>query len=133
MLCLRFFTTWGGGTIYTVDELSATKHGGKISGEFAYVAILGYVMKLPMAKMRTTMMMHVGRDITYRCLKTWRGLTINAEDKDDDMGKPPYPDVVNLTDNEKEYIYNWLDHYLAKSEVVGYVKEFADQVDITKM
>jgi len=120
----------------SVNELRATRaetlgkevDGVKTPGEFAFVAILGYIIKMERAK--CTMMSHLGRDITSRNLRQWRGLPL---DKDDDMGQPPYPDVLNLPAEEMEFIYSWLDHYLDKGQVVGYIKEFADQIDVKKI
>ena len=53
-------------------------------------------------------------------------------------GKPPYPLVKDLTEEELEFLNCWLDHYLAgptldgKSgvgQIIGYLKEFKEQQD----
>ena len=114
-------------TPYLVDELFltkaqslGTKTGDVVTpGEFAFVACLGYVIKMP--RNRCFFQSHLGRDITARSLRHFRGQPL---DKDDDMGKPPYPDAKSIQAEEREYLYNWLDHYLDKGEVVGYVTEY---------
>ena len=114
-------------TPYLVDELFltkaqslGTKTGDVVTpGEFAFVACLGYVIKMP--RNCCFFQSHLGRDITARSLRHFRGQPL---DKDDDMGKPPYPDAKSIQAEEREYLYNWLDHYLDKGEVVGYVTEY---------
>ena len=117
---------------YTTEELFATKsesigNEGEEPGEFAYISILGYVVRIPNNVFMKTFS---GRDVTSRCLQWFRGKAFTTTD---DMGKPPYPDVVNLTEEEKEQLWRWVDHYLDKGEVVGYLKEFLAENDVTKM
>lgn len=118
--------------LYTVEELFSTKSeslgtqtdkGIGKSGEHAYVAVLGYVIKMPRNKCSFTS--HLGRDLTARSLRHFRGEPL---DKDDDMGRPPYPNLEKNKPEEVEYLYNWLDHYLEKGEVVGYVTEYLEQL-----
>tara|TARA_R110002050_G_scaffold214365_2_gene350505 strand:+ start:33 stop:353 length:321 start_codon:yes stop_codon:yes gene_type:complete len=52
---------------------------------------------------------HVGRDITFRQLRHFHGLPLDAND---DLGCPPYPVLSGLTALEREYLYQWLDFYL---------------------
>ena len=106
---------------YSVDDLSSTKS----QDESAYVAVLGYVVKMPRNKCYFTS--HLGRDITARSLRHFRALPL---DKDDDMGRPPYPDLSTVSADEKEYLNNWLDHYMEKGVVVGFVKEYLQQLGV---
>ena len=118
---------------FSVEKLFSTKSesmGVQADGisnpsEHAYVAVLGYVIKMPRNK--CILSSHLGRDLSTCSLKSFRGEPPN-DIKDDDMGKPPYPDLNHLKPEEVEYIYNWLDHYLEKGEVVGYVTEYLEQL-----
>ena len=122
-------------TAFSVEELFPTKaqslgtktEDGVKEGEFAYVAVLGYVIKMPRNK--CYFQSHLGRDLTARSLRHFRGEPL---DKDDDMGRPPYPNFKDLEKEVREYLYNWLDHYLDKGEIIGYVKEYLEQVNLQK-
>ena len=115
---------------FTAEELFSTKleslgtqtDEGIKPGEHAYVAVLGYVIKIPRNKCGFSS--HLGRDLTSRSLRHFRGQPL---DKHDDMGRPPYPNLEEIESDEVEYLYNWLDHYLEKGEVVGYVTEYLEQ------
>ena len=122
---------------FSVETLFATKSeslgiqadDGIKPGEHAYVAVLGYVIKMPRNKCIWSS--HLGRDLTARCLRHFRGEPISTGVnviKDDDMGRPPYPDLKQIKPDEVEYLYNWLDHYLEKGEVVGYITEYLEQL-----
>ncbi len=47
----------------------------------------------------------------------------------DDGGKPPYPVVKNLTEEEREYVSQWMDFYItrANEKCVAYLTEFLEQ------
>jgi len=48
-------------------------------------------------------------------------------DKNDDRGKPPFPLLKTLTENELEYLWRYVDHYTHKpinGKVVGRLIEF---------
>ena len=117
---------------FSVEKLFSTKseslgiptETGMKSGQEAYVAILGYVIKMPRDKCPFSS--HLGRDLSSRSLRHFRG---EPTDKDDDMGRPPYPVLDNIKPEEVEYLYNWLDHYLEKGEVVGFVTEYLEQLN----
>ena len=95
------------------------------AGKFAHVAVLGYIFKMP--RSRCYFNSHLGRDITSRSLRHFRGLPL---DKNDDMGMPPYPELDLIKPEEKEYLYTWLDHYIEKGDVVGYLLEYLKQCTI---
>ena len=122
-------------TTYTLDELhtanlkllAETKEAGK-SCKFGYLSMLGYVIRLPSNTIYSES--GLGRDLTSMNLNFFRGTYFLSQD---DMGKPPYPDVVNLADNEKEYLFQYLDNYLDKGEIVGCLQEFLAETDVTKM
>ena len=117
---------------FSVEKLFSTKseslgiqtETGMKSGQEAYVAILGYVIKMPRDKCPFSS--HLGRDLSSRSLRHFRG---EPTDKDDDMGRPPYPVLDNIKPEEVEYLYNWLDHYLEKGEVVGFLTEYLEQLN----
>jgi hypothetical protein len=67
-----------------------------------------------------------GRDLTARQSRQWCGISLDA---DDDFGLPPFPTVHALADKEIGFIKCWLDHYLAKGKVVGYLTEFREQLE----
>ncbi len=48
-------------------------------------------------------------------------------DDHDDRGQPPYPLVKDLTKEEKEYVYTWLDKYFNQGPCVAYLAEFLIQ------
>ena len=55
-------------------------------------------------------------------------------DDNDDLGKPPFLSLDEMSDGEKEYIMRWLDFYLAKDPfIVGYVKEFLDECNFVPL
>jgi len=66
--------------------------------------------------------MHRGRDITGRQLMHYRGISL---DKNDDGGKT-FPKLNELNEEEVEYLFHWLDHYLGfdNCKPVGLLKEF---------
>lgn len=56
-------------------------------------------------------------------------------------GRPPYPLIKDMTEEEVEYLTTWLDYYHAGkskdgtegvNEIVGYHKEFKEQQDSGK-
>ena len=106
------------------ESLGIPTETGMKSGQEAYVAILGYVIKMPRDKCPFSS--HLGRDLSSRSLRHFRG---EPTDKDDDMGRPPYPVLDNINPEEVEYLYYWLDHYLEKGEVVGFVTEYLEQLN----
>ena len=120
-------------TPYTVEKLFATKAQTlselmDTETSFAFISMLGYVIRVPSNKI--VYKSYIGRDLTSINLKRFRGQHFVSED---DMGKPPYPDVVNLSEDEKEYLYHHMDNYLDKGEIVGYLQEFQAENDVTKM
>ncbi len=68
------------------------------------MAVLGYIFALPTEEIY--MKMHIGKDITGRSLKY-----LKNESGDDELGEPPYPDEAKMSEDEKEYCWNCLDHY----------------------
>ncbi len=52
------------------------------------------------------------------------GLTDN-----DDGGKPPYPVIKELTEEEREYVSQWMDFYTtrANGKCVAFLAEFLQQ------
>ena len=104
----------------SVEELA--KH--KIDPD-AWVACLGYVVPA-----KPYFGAHRGRDITTRVLMQFHGIPM---DDNDDAGKPPYPIIKDLSEDEREYVTRWLDHYelspdgTEKKPFLGYVKEFKEQ------
>jgi hypothetical protein len=106
----------------TVEELASTKD----DAEWTHVAIFGYVLRLP----RTSVFFgsHRGRDLTARFSRQWRGISL---DTNDDFGRPPFRLPADFdSDDEVEYVWQWLDSYLAKSgveAVVAHVSEYREQ------
>ena len=45
----------------------------------------------------------------------------------DDAGKPPYPIIKDLSQEERDYVSQWMDHYISKGLCSGYLKEFNEQ------
>lgn len=70
----------------TVAELAASKDKASASdSEHVLVALLGYVMRIPSAKL--DFRSHIARDISGRMTRQRRGLAL---DRDDDLGRPPF-------------------------------------------
>lgn len=132
----------------TVQELAGHK------GEGFWVSCLGYVVQ---PKQEWLFESHKGRDTTTRVLMQFHGIPMDDNDdrcvlvsrhaplgsKDQFFcsGKPPYPIIKDLSEEEVEYITTWLDHYqFAKSTngvddvgiIVGYLKEFKEQQESGK-
>ena len=122
-------------TPYTLEELhtanaqalAEAKEMGKPC-KLAYLSILGYVMRIPPSTVFIESFL--GRDLTSLYLNFFRGKYFMSED---DKGKPPYPDVINLSEDEKEYLFQHMDNFLDNGEIVGYLKEFLAENDVTKM
>ena len=79
--------------------------------------------------------MNLGRDITMRNSKQFRGISM---DTDDDFGKPPFrtlPQMLRVDAAEAEYVMMWRDHYLEKGLddsgsldfIVAYLTEFLEE------
>mmetsp|Transcript_128203 Transcript_128203/g.256046 ORF Transcript_128203/g.256046 Transcript_128203/m.256046 type:complete len:392 (-) Transcript_128203:105-1280(-) len=107
----------------TCVELS----GMSDEGEVCHVSCLGYVMRVPKAKVFVGS--HQGTDITQRVLYEWRGL-VEAAGK----GKWSYPTLTELGECEMEYVRQWLDHYLwvgggtaTSNCIIGFLSEFWQQ------
>lgn len=89
------------------------------------VSCLGYVMLADEGRLS-----HRGRDITTRALINYHGVSL---DDYDDGGIPPYPLVKDFTEEELEYVTEWLDRYSLnaddspKHSFIGYLKEFKEQ------
>jgi len=97
-------------------------------GEFAYTSIFGYVLKLPRKKV--WFKSHLGRDLTARFSRHYNGISM---DKNDDLGKPPYPSLKEMNPLQMEYIMQWMDFYLSREpEIVGYLTEFLKEQDVWK-
>mmetsp|Transcript_115736 Transcript_115736/g.360479 ORF Transcript_115736/g.360479 Transcript_115736/m.360479 type:complete len:330 (-) Transcript_115736:129-1118(-) len=114
----------------TVEELASTKADGSLANAegVGYVCVLGYVLRIPRAKVLFSA--HLGRDITTRQSRHFRGISMDA---DDDGGKPPFrtPAVMGGDGSEAEYVHQWLDHYLVKGGVeaiVAALVEYREQV-----
>ena len=73
---------------------------------------------------------HIGRDITARQIRYLKGEPTDPDDETNDRGRPPYPDVDKLPEEEREQCWRWLDHYLngdCKGDVscvVGFLAEW---------
>ena len=99
-----------------------------------HVCILGYIFKLPKEKIMMTS--HIGRDITARQLRHYRGEATDPEDEINGYGRPPYPDVDSLTEDEREYLWQWVDHYLQSdckgdiSCIVGFIAEWDQKIKL---
>ncbi|KAK6180938.1 hypothetical protein SNE40_008900 [Patella caerulea] len=103
----------------TVEELA--KYKGTDSNFPSRVAVFGYVFQPKVVYFQS----HRGRERTSRFLMQYHGLPL---DDNDDGGRPPYPLVDKLTQEEKEYVFCWLDHYLSSSKTpLGYLSEFREQ------
>ena len=89
-----------------------------------WVSCLGFVLSVP--NMMTYFNKHKGRDITSRVLMQVHGIGLDAND---DGGAPPYPLVASMTEEELEYVTNWLDYYQVGEggALVGFHKEFRGQ------
>ena len=107
--------------LVTKDELAQHKD---------WTSCLGFVVK----PVKIWFPSHKGRDLTSRMLMQYHGIPM---DDNDDGGNPPYPLVKDLSEDEVEYIHNWLDHYQAAfskdegrgnlGEIIGFHKEFLEQ------
>jgi hypothetical protein len=68
-----------------------------------------------------------GRDLTARYIRNWNGISM---DDNDDMGKPPYPNLDKLSPEELEFVNQWFDQFFifageGNPEVfVGFLSEF---------
>ncbi|OAF70532.1 KCa2.1 [Intoshia linei] len=105
--------------VLDLNELS--KHNGD-NDSTVWVSVLGYIFETS-----SIFKSHKGRDITTRALLQFNAFGL---DDNDDKGQPPYPIIKDLSDDEKEYVHQWRDHYLMrdeKSKIVGYLKEFFEQ------
>lgn len=89
--------------------------------EIAHVAVLGYIFQLRADQVSFSA--HKQRDITARAQRQWRGLPL---DENDDMGRPPFPDPAVMEAGEREFVNNWLDHYLDKAGAAGAVAFVAE-------
>ena len=73
---------------------------------------------------------HLGRDITTRMSRQWRGRSV---DENDDRGRPPYRTPRAMDEEaEEEFVWQWCDHYLGKAGldgVVAYLSEYAEQAE----
>ena len=113
--------------LMTVNELAATR--SSTDTKYTHVAIFGYILKLE--KNQVWFRSHKGRDLTARFSRHFRGISM---DENDDLGKPPFLSLDEMSDGEKEYIMRWLDFYLAKDpSIVGYVKEFLDECNFVPL
>ena len=87
------------------------------------MSVLGYVFAVP--KQEIFMKRHMGIDITARLLKALKNQSADAE-----AGEPPYPDEASMTEDEREYCWNYLDHYFVHQCqsnpecVIGYIAEW---------
>jgi len=109
----------------TVEELAACDK--EKTAEFAFVSVLGYVMKVPRSMF--FFRSHLSRDITARASRRWRGISL---DTNDDMGRPPFRLPSHMdTPEAVEFVHQWLDHYLGKStlESVAYLAEYREQTE----
>jgi len=97
--------------------------------EVCHVSCLGYVVRVPKAKIFVGS--HRGTDITQRVLCEWRGL-VGGEQSG--TGELSYPTLKELDVLEIEYAKQWLDHYLwagggtvASNCIIGFLSEFWQQ------
>ena len=92
-----------------------------------HMAVLGYVFSIP--KETINFKAHIGKDITGRLLTMLRNQSTDAE-----IGEPPYPDEAKMSEYERDYCWNALDHYFNfhcesdPSCVVGYIAEWDQKI-----
>jgi hypothetical protein len=110
-------------TLPTISVQELAKHNGKTEGFTARVGMLGYVFELQ-NKGLGFFGSHKGRDITTRMMHQFHGIGM---DDNDDAGKPPYPLVKDLSEEELEFLSCWQDHYNAAGPCIGYLTVFKDQ------
>lgn len=114
----------------TVAELAAFPTSKESGATHVYTACYGYVVKIRIDQVFFGS--HIGRDITGRASRQWRGLPLN---ENDDMGTPPFrtPHAMGEnSDDEREFVWNWFDHYLGKigvEGVCGFLTEYRTQLD----
>ena len=99
---------------------------------YYYIGILGYVLKVN--KKVSMWSNHRGRDITARQLRHLKGVQADMGDADD-KGRPPYPNEKTMSQEEYDYLWQWMDYYtLAKlqedySKVVGFIAEWDEKLE----
>eukprot|EP00947_MAST-08B_sp_MAST-8B-sp1_P005408 g5408.t1 len=114
----------------TVEELAATNQGEAAASDEApaYASLFGYVFKLP--KKKVYFRSHRGRDCTARFSRHFRGISM---DQDDDFGRPPYRLPGHFgSDEEREYVSQWMDHYIAKGgieAIAAHLVEYREQLE----
>lgn len=111
-------------TLISAEELKQMAEK-EVDGK-KYTSVMGYVMKVD----KLALGKHSGRDITARMLRHLRGISL---DLNDDFGLPPYPDLSELNDEEREYLWQWMDNYFNckcccnADCVIGRLKEWVEQ------
>jgi len=113
----------------TVEELAATNRGEAAeSSDTAFACVFGYIFKLP--KKKIFFGSHRGRDCTARFSRHFRGISM---DLNDDLGKPPFRLPAHFeSDDEREYVRQWMDHYIAKggiAAIVAHLVEYREQLE----
>jgi hypothetical protein len=114
-------------TVVELREAFADPPRGRASAEDASTrtAVLGYVFELP--RKALFFGAHRGRDITARASRQWQGISL---DENDDLGDPRrFPPVKAMPAGEREFVSNWLDHYLARANIVGFLAEFKQHLE----
>eukprot|EP00808_Paulinella_micropora_P011444 g6128.t1 len=116
--------------VYTVQQLAQqcanrTGPGANLTqvGGTARVAILGYVLDAPS---NYTRFVKDCQDLTAWALCFYLGLsTEEPACREERMGQPPFPVMEKqLRQDERAYIYTWLDLFLREGQLIGSVWEF---------
>ena len=117
----------------TVDELAQHKEDGDV-----WNSMLGYVFKLK--GKRFLWPYNKGRDFSIKALYHLNGTDMKLDESD---GKPPYPLFKDLNEEEKFYLWCYVDQMMftldeegekvaSVSEVIGYLKEWKEQQESGK-
>ncbi|GMH96415.1 hypothetical protein TrVE_jg10123 [Triparma verrucosa] len=114
----------------TVEELAKTKEDVDEDDPDSnvHVSIHGLIFRLP--KSKVFFKSHRGRDITARFSRHFRGISMDAND---DFGKPPFRLPRDFdSEEEREYLRMWQDHYLSKGgvgSIVAHLVEYRAQLE----
>ncbi|KAK6180936.1 hypothetical protein SNE40_008899 [Patella caerulea] len=104
----------------TVEELA--KYTGTEPNFPNRIAVFGYILQPKSVYFQS----HRGIETSAHILMLFHGVLSLGEIVG--KGLPPYPVVDKLTQEEKEYVFCWLDHYLSSSKTpLGYLSEFREQ------
>jgi len=100
----------------TIDELA--QYDGS-NGKEPLSSVCGYI-----CDSKTAWRLNYGRDTTFRKLLHFRGISI---DVNDDKGRGrPFPVLLDLDEEEREYCFQALDEILGRGKVVAFLQEFLE-------